>query len=136
MRAIIDVKENDNGEYFIELPPEILDHANLKEGDTIIWVNNNDGSWTLIKKEKMKLETIKKIAIDAGFIMAENEKSMVNWSSNYDEELKAFAFLIMDKTISILNTQKNIINYKGEDNCKQYIDDCIADIRNYFCEYN
>lgn len=51
MKVIIDVKYDEyTGEYFIELPQEILDAANLYIGDTIIWENNNDDSWTVRKK--------------------------------------------------------------------------------------
>jgi bifunctional DNA-binding transcriptional regulator/antitoxin component of YhaV-PrlF toxin-antitoxin module len=140
MRTTLEVKENSEGEFFIELPEEILEAANLKEGDSIIWKNNNDGSWFLTKKENMKPEIFKELVSDAGFCMWNNEtwkpeNTLVDWSSNYDEELKTFASLIIGKTISILHTQKNIANYSGEDNCKKYMDDCITDIRNYFYDY-
>jgi bifunctional DNA-binding transcriptional regulator/antitoxin component of YhaV-PrlF toxin-antitoxin module len=51
MRTTLEVKENSEGEFFIELPEEILEAANLKEGDSIIWKNNNDGSWFLTKRK-------------------------------------------------------------------------------------
>lgn len=47
----IDVKENEDGEAFIEFPPEVLEGLDWKEGDTVEWIDNKDGSWTLKKRE-------------------------------------------------------------------------------------
>ena len=47
----VEVQENDAGELFIELPQDILAAANLAEGDTVEWVDNKDGSYTLQRKE-------------------------------------------------------------------------------------
>lgn len=49
---IVDVKEDQAGQLLIEPCPEILDAAGLKEGDTVQWIDNNDGSWTLQKAEQ------------------------------------------------------------------------------------
>ena len=35
--------------YYVNFPDDLLEAANLKEGDTIEWVDNNDGSYTLRK---------------------------------------------------------------------------------------
>lgn len=47
---VVNVEEDENGDAYIQLPEEVLQHANLKEGDTVIWTDNKDGSWTLQKK--------------------------------------------------------------------------------------
>lgn len=49
MTWIIDVKETDDGEAYIELNKEILEASGFKEGDSIKWVDNLDGSYTLIR---------------------------------------------------------------------------------------
>ena len=36
-------------EYFVSFPNDLLEAANLKEGDTVEWVDNKDGSFTLRK---------------------------------------------------------------------------------------
>ena len=41
-----------SGEYFIIFPDDLLEAANLKEGDQIEWANNGDGSYTLRKVTK------------------------------------------------------------------------------------
>ncbi len=37
------------GECFVTFPDDLLEAANLKEGDMVEWVDNNDGSFTLRK---------------------------------------------------------------------------------------
>ena len=41
-----------SGEYFICFPDDLLESANLKEGDQIEWVDNGDGSYTIRKVTK------------------------------------------------------------------------------------
>lgn len=38
-----------SGDYYIQFPDDLLEAANLKEGDQVEWVDNNDGSFTLKK---------------------------------------------------------------------------------------
>ncbi len=38
-----------SGEYYIMFPDDLLEVANLKEGDQVEWVDNNDGSYILRK---------------------------------------------------------------------------------------
>lgn len=40
------------GDVFVSFPDDLLDAANLKEGDQVEWIDNNDGSFTLKKVEK------------------------------------------------------------------------------------
>lgn len=43
------------GDCFVNLPDDLLELANLKEGDIIQWIDNNDGSFTLTKKPTNEL---------------------------------------------------------------------------------
>ncbi len=43
------VELHPSGEYFLIFPDDLLEAANLEEGDTVEWVDNNDGSFTLRK---------------------------------------------------------------------------------------
>lgn len=47
----VTVQENEQGEQFIEFPDEIIKEIGWKEGDTIEWNDNHDGSFTLKKKD-------------------------------------------------------------------------------------
>ena len=35
----------------LPLPKDLLDEAGWKEGDCLHWIDNQDGSWTLVKEE-------------------------------------------------------------------------------------
>jgi len=53
MKATVDVQYDEyTGDYFIELPPDILAAANLAVGDTILWEKKDDNSWTIRKKHE------------------------------------------------------------------------------------
>ena len=41
-----------SGEYFITFPEDLLEAANLKEGDNVEWIDNDDGTFFLKKCEK------------------------------------------------------------------------------------
>ena len=47
----LDVKTNENGEHFIELPKETLEETGWKVGDRLKWIDQHDGSWVLKKME-------------------------------------------------------------------------------------
>ena len=48
---ILNVKEDSNtGEYYIEIPQEILEESGFKIGDDLHWIDNRDGSFTLMKE--------------------------------------------------------------------------------------
>ena len=46
-----EVLTNKDGEFFIEFSDEFLREIGWKEGDTIEWIDNHDGSFTLKKKD-------------------------------------------------------------------------------------
>ncbi len=41
-----------SGEYYINFPDDLLETANLEEGDQVRWIDNGDGSYTLTKVTK------------------------------------------------------------------------------------
>jgi bifunctional DNA-binding transcriptional regulator/antitoxin component of YhaV-PrlF toxin-antitoxin module len=46
---ILPVEMEPSGEYFVTFPDDLLDAADLKEGDSIEWVDQGDGSYKMIK---------------------------------------------------------------------------------------
>ena len=44
--------DTDETEYFVSFPDDLLEAANLKEGDQVEWVDNGNGSYTLTKVTK------------------------------------------------------------------------------------
>jgi len=59
--------DTDKIEYFVSFPDDLLDAANLKEGDQIEWVDQGNGSYLIKKVEKKTLSYQE--AIDAGWKM-------------------------------------------------------------------
>ena len=35
----------------LSLPQDLLDAADWKEGDCLNWIDNNDGTWSLVKED-------------------------------------------------------------------------------------
>jgi len=52
-RWTITLEEADDGsgDLVMPLPQDLLDGAGWKEGDTIEWINNNNGTWSMKKVE-------------------------------------------------------------------------------------
>lgn len=44
--------DTDKTEYFVSFPDDLLEAADLKEGDQVEWFDNGDGSYTLKKVKK------------------------------------------------------------------------------------
>lgn len=48
---ILEVEEDkETGDCILTFPEDLLEQAGWKEGDELLWSNNEDGSWTLSKK--------------------------------------------------------------------------------------
>jgi len=49
----VEVKEDEHGELYIDLPQDILKELDWTEDTMLVWSDNKDGSWTLTKKKEM-----------------------------------------------------------------------------------
>jgi len=48
--GVLEVQEDpDTKELYLELPQKMLDRLGLKPDDEIVWVENPDGSWQIVK---------------------------------------------------------------------------------------
>jgi hypothetical protein len=63
------VEEQEDGEYYITFPDDLLGAANLKEGDQIEWIDRGDGSYLLKKVEKPMTH---QEMLDAGYYMTDD----------------------------------------------------------------
>ena len=51
-RWTITVEEDpETGDVILPLPPDLLELQGWKEGDTLTWTDEGNGSWSLTKKE-------------------------------------------------------------------------------------
>jgi bifunctional DNA-binding transcriptional regulator/antitoxin component of YhaV-PrlF toxin-antitoxin module len=61
--------DTDETEYFVSFPDDLLEAANLKEGDQVEWVDQGDGSYLLKKVEKHMTH---QEMLDAGYWMTDD----------------------------------------------------------------
>ncbi|MGR5540708.1 hypothetical protein ACPV5V_19240 [Vibrio campbellii] len=47
---IVPIKVTDEGEHYFEIPDEYLDELSWQAGDSVIWTQNEDGSFSLTKR--------------------------------------------------------------------------------------
>jgi hypothetical protein len=47
-------QDPDTGDLVLPFTQEILDELKWKEGDVLEWLDNKDGSWSLVKKKTKK----------------------------------------------------------------------------------
>lgn len=49
---VVTVQEhNETKELYLQFPPDAINQVGWDAGDTIVWEDNQDGTWTLTKKE-------------------------------------------------------------------------------------
>jgi isochorismate pyruvate lyase len=49
----VEVKEDEHGDLYIDLPEDILKELDWTEDAVLIWSDNEDGSWTLAKEKEI-----------------------------------------------------------------------------------
>jgi hypothetical protein len=45
---IVQVKESDDGDLYIELPDDMIKELGWAEGTEVVWVDNENGTWSLV----------------------------------------------------------------------------------------
>ena len=53
----LEVKQHEDGEYFLQFTDEILAEVGWAEGDVLKWIDNGDDTWTLKKLDKNQENT-------------------------------------------------------------------------------
>jgi hypothetical protein len=48
---LLEEADDGSGDLVMPLPQDLLDGAGWKEGDTLEWIDNNNGTWSLKKVE-------------------------------------------------------------------------------------
>lgn len=47
----VKIIEDENGQLFLPFPDEVLKHLGADIGDTLEWSDNNDGTFSIVKKQ-------------------------------------------------------------------------------------
>lgn len=74
---IAKIEPDENGELYLVFPEGAIDNLGWQTGDDIMWIDNNDGSWTMRKQENKK-EYVLIDAIQSFRVRYIVEKDLVN----------------------------------------------------------
>lgn len=116
----LDVKETDNGESYIKLNEEILEASGFKEGDSIKWVDNLDGSYTIMHAERMDGYTLTSV-----------------FGSSPDRSAKIYQKVGESRSyiIDLLEGNEVLISRKIEDKSENYVEDLAENWIMYYGEF-
>lgn len=117
----VPVLENEEGEPFIEFPPEALEGLGWNEGDTLIWKDNKDGTWTIVKKqEETDLVLVETISMYRMRYLVEVPKGKSEWALDTVSmnEAREFSQKHLDEIISShrVVTKEQALKICDEDN--------------------
>lgn len=76
----LDVKQHEDGDYFIEFNDEILAETGWKEGDRLEWIDLGDGSWKLEKVKETELVMVECISTFRMRYIVEVPKGKKEWA--------------------------------------------------------
>ena len=75
--------EDGSGDLIMPLPQDLLDSAGWKEGDTLEWIDNKNGTWSLVKVEFDEKD-------DAVLALMKENNSLKDQIKNLQAELDDF----------------------------------------------
>jgi hypothetical protein len=82
----LEVKEDpENGDAILEFPDDLMQEAGWKEGDTLEWIDNKDGSWTMKKKEPTQWVLVETISTFRHRYMVEVPVGIDNYGKDKTE---------------------------------------------------
>lgn len=95
----LDVQHNEDGAY-IQFPDQTMAELGWKEGDTVVWTDNKDGSYTLSKKET-EWVLVEAISTFRQRYMVEVPKGKAEWALDTVtmDEAREFSQLHLGETI-------------------------------------
>ena len=128
----LEVQHTDDGEAYIQFPEETMAGLGWKEGDTVLWTDNKDGSFTLTKKETewVLVETVQTFRHR---YMVEVPKGKAEWALDtvVCEDAKEFSQKHLGETI----VSHRVVSYDeamtmcDEDN--DYVKDSWTDVKKH-----
>ncbi len=77
---VVTLETDESGELILPLSDEILEGTGIGVGDTIEWIDNKDGSWTIQKKEEMEWVMVEAIQSFRMRYMVQVPKGKAEWA--------------------------------------------------------
>ena len=108
-RWVLDVKEAEDGDKFIELNDEILAESGFRIGDKLKWVDNMDGSFTIMNADKMA-----GYSLTSEFSNPKTNRSVLIYKSETD----------IDRVIDMYENNSLIHSRKITGYTSEYTEDC------------
>jgi hypothetical protein len=76
----VTLETDESGDLILPLSDEMLEGMDIKVGDTVEWIDNKDGSWTIQKKEEMEWVMVEAIQSFRMRYMVEVPKGKAEWA--------------------------------------------------------
>jgi hypothetical protein len=98
----LEVKEDpENGDAILEFPEDLMEEAGWKEGDTLDWVDNKNGTYTLKKKEPTEWVLVECVSTFRERYMVEVPVGKAEWALDTVtlEEAKEFSQIHLGEQI-------------------------------------
>jgi hypothetical protein len=80
MKKVITLESDDEGNLILPLDDEILKEVGWETGDTIEWIDNKDGSWTMKKKIKTEFVLVECVSMFRERYVVEVPKDHSEWA--------------------------------------------------------
>lgn len=96
----LEVQEDEEG-MFVVFPDNVMEQLGWKEGDSIDWKDNGDGSWSLSKKQEMEWVMVEAVQQFRMRYMVQVPKGKAEWALDVVtmKEAKEFSQQDMGETI-------------------------------------
>lgn len=112
MKQIIDVQQAEDGDFFIELNEEILKSVGLKEGDKVKWVDNLDGSFTIMNADTMD-----------GYVLS--SEMFNNKTNRFANVYKSLNSTNDDYIVDMYENDALMVSRKITQHTEDYAEDCV-----------
>lgn len=125
----LDVKQHEDGDYFIEFNDEILAETGWKEGDKLEWIDLGNGSFKLEKVEETELVLVESVSTFRMRHVVEVPKGKAEWAMDtvVCQEAKEFSQQhIGDQIVSHrVMTKEEVLALSDIDNdyCKSWTEE-------------
>ena len=124
------------GDAILTFPPDMLEKAGWKEGDTLEWIDRKDGSWELKKKEETEWVLVECVSMFRERYMVEVPKGKELWAldtvtmneakefsqEHLGEQIVSHRVVTKEEALALCN--------KDNDYCTSWEDD--VKIKNFF----
>lgn len=111
MKWIVDVQQAEDGDHYIQLNEEILEASGFKEGDKVKWVDNLDGSFTIMNADTMD-----------GYVLT--SELLNNETNRFAKVYKSLGATI-DYVVDMYENDALMVSRKITQHTEDYAEDCV-----------